>query len=647
MVEIKPYGAWPSPVTPDSLSAGISATDLMVDGEDVYWNEVIPAEQGRGQIFFKTPVDTVPLLPAGYSCADRVHEYGRGTFAVKNGLVVFSNDSDSRLYTIREGTIAPLTADSNNLLRYGDMRIDDKCEYVVCIQEQHFENEQPKDVINRLVSVRLSDGSVHPLAEGYDFYASPRLHGDQLAYVCWKHSNMPWDFTELHVGTFTGTSIEGTKFIAGNEESVAQPEWGLDGTLYFVSDRSGFWNIYKCSGDEVKPALGRTLDQEFADAAWRFNNSWYTPSQSDPTKLVCINKSSLAIMDTEKQTLTNIEALRDYVSFEYIRTMKGPHGDIIVTNATSTHAPCQIVAVDDSGVRVIREGKAPALDLPYVSLGEEIEFPTENGLTAYAYYYPPKNPNYEGPKGELPPLRVLSHGGPTSSVSGSYNRSIQFWTTRGFGIVDVNYGGSTGYGRTYRNRLKKMWGIVDVDDCCNAARYLVKQGRVDGNKLTIEGGSAGGYTTLYAASLAFRDVFKAGCCQYGISDITLLAKETHKFESRYPGKHIKLIGEYPKDEAIYKERSPLFSADKIKCPVIFFQGAEDKVVPPSQAEVMVNALKENGVPVAYVLYPEEAHGFRRAENITRTVELELWFYGQIFGFPVEGVDGVEIYNFSK
>jgi dipeptidyl aminopeptidase/acylaminoacyl peptidase len=388
--------------------------------------------------------------------------------------------------------------------------------------------------------------------------------------------------------------------------------------------------------------LGEPLNQEFVGPAWRFNDSDYKPFKSSSDKLLVINKESLAILDKQAKTLTNLKC--KYTGFSYMDTYVDENGDeVVISNMSSTTEPRELIAYNTNKeviLHVHQKSTAPTLESQYISIGKEIEFPTTNGKTAYCYYYEPTNPDYEGDG--LPPLRVLGHGGPTGHTSNDYNRGIQYWTTRGFAIADVNYGGSTGFGREYRNRLHKNWGIVDVDDCCNAALYLAEQGLVDRNKLTIEGGSAGGFTTL--ASLAFRKVFQGGCCRYGISDITLLAKETHKFESRYPDN---LIGEYPKDKAIYEERSPLFSADNIDCPVIFFQGSEDKVVPPSQAEVMVNALKENGIPVAYVLFEGEAHGFRRAENIKRSMELEQWFYGQIFGFPVEGIEGVEIFNFPK
>lgn len=384
------------------------------------------------------------------------------------------------------------------------------------------------------------------------------------------------------------------------------------------------------------------MEQDFVGPAWRFNNSDYTPLESDASKLVVINKNFLAILDTKLKTLTNLNCKYDH--FTYIRVYLDEEGnEYVIGDMSSPTEPSQICSYDiknQSIAHIHRKSVATRLDPEYLSVGEEVIFPTTNGKSAYCYYYAPKNPKFKGDG--LPPLRVLSHGGPTGSTDNSYSRAIQYWTTRGFAVADVNYGGSTGYGREYRNRLQLNWGIVDVDDCCNAALYLADQGLVDRNKLAIEGGSAGGFTTL--ASLAFRKVFQAGCCCYGISDITLLAKETHKFESRYPDR---LIGEYPKDKAVYEERSPLFKADEIECPVIFFQGSEDKVVPPSQAEVMVNALKQKNVPVAYVLYQGEAHGFKRAENIKRTMELEQWFYGQIFGFPVEGIEGVEIYNFPS
>ncbi|CEG83092.1 hypothetical protein RMATCC62417_17066 [Rhizopus microsporus] len=615
MVETKPFGSWESPITAESLSAGYAATDICIDGGYVYWNEIVPAEEGRGQIFMKSLVNdepAKPLLPLGFNCRTRVHEYGGGSFKVRNGLLIFSNNKDSRLYKIQMDepeNIQPLTKD-NTLYRYADIDIHQSMKFLVCVREEHFEKEEPKDVVNTLVTIDLTTGHETVLAKGADFYGCPRLHDDSLAYIAWDHPNMPWDFTRLYFATVEykneALDVRSIKCIAGEDinESITELNFGVDGKLYFASDRTGFWNLYSYTTYEpIQLLFKQPLQQEFAGPAWTFNNSSYAPFQTDATRVVCINKDRLAILDIEQKTLNDIP-LENYEHFSQIRTCIHNGKEIVVVNASSPTQPTQLLALDPDTAYVLSTLKGPIsepLDDAYISVGKEIAFPTTDGKTAYAYFYGPKNPKYQGEG--LPPLRVVSHGGPTSQTTNAFNRSYQYWTSRGFALVDVNYGGSSGYGREYRNRLQKKWGIVDVDDCCNAALYLADQGLVDRNKLSIVGGSAGGFTTL--ASLAFRDVFKAGCCKYGISDITLLAKETHKFESRYPDR---LIGEYPKDEEIYKERSPLFSADKIDCPVIFFQGSEDKVVPPSQSEIMVKALKEKGLPVAYVLYEGEAHG---------------------------------------
>ncbi|CAO3664244.1 unnamed protein product [Rhizopus stolonifer] len=620
MVEIKPFGSWESPITAESLTSGAPATDVCVDKNYVYWTEVVPSEEGRGQIFYKSLANSEQnpkaLLPLGYNCRTRVHEYGGGSFTVKNGLLVFSNNQDSRLYTIHldnPSDIKPLTQ-KDTLYRYADICIDKTNSFLVCVREEHFEKEEPKDVINTLVSIDLKTLNEKVIAEGADFYSSPRLcsESNTLAYIAWNHPNMPWDFTRLYYAKVEFKSealnVKSIECIAGEaiEESIAQPNFGIDGTLYFVSDRTGFWNLYSYTSAGVDLLFEKPLEQEFDEPAWRFNGSTYAPFKSDPKKLICINKNSLAILDTEQKTLSNLP-LEKYQHFSSINTYQEGNKEIIIANMASTIESQQLLAVDVETSKPVSTLKGPVgtpLDPDYISVGREIAFPTTDGKIAYCYFYEPKNPKYKGEG--LPPVRVLSHGGPTSEASNKYSRGYQYWTSRGFALADVNYGGSSGYGRQYRNRLQKKWGIVDVDDCCNAALYLADQGLVDREKLAIEGGSAGGFTTL--ASVAFRDVFKAGCCKYGISDITLLAKETHKFESRYPDR---LIGEYPKDKEIYEERSPLFSADKINCPVIFFQGAEDKVVPPSQSEVMVKALKEKGVPVAYVLYEGEAHGKKK------------------------------------
>ncbi|ORZ09863.1 Alpha/Beta hydrolase protein [Absidia repens] len=660
MVETKPYGSWHSPISAESLTSGASASDVCTDTttQSVYWCEVIPSENGRGQIFKQSLLagDDKPqaLLPLGYNCRSRVHEYGGGGLIVNNGLLLFSNDEDFALYTLNvtDPDAQPRrVTETNQMIRYGDFCLDVDHRFVLAIREEHFENEEPKDVVNTLVAIQLDSGKVKVLAEGCDFYSSPRLsnNGRALTFVSWVHPNMPWDFTQLSYATVHYTeedSVVIDSLVLVNpdiEESIVQPEFGIDDTLYFASDRSQFWNLYRfdASANKVELLLSEPLEQEFAGAQWRFCTYWYSPFKTDATKLLCLNKNALAVLDTAAKTLTDLPLTYDH--FGQLRTYAADNKELAVVNASSTSVPTDLIAYDVSTqtvARVLKPSSVPKIDNTYITVGKEIAFPTTDGNKAYCYYYEPKNPNYVGPEGAAPPLRVLSHGGPTASTSNQYSSTIQYWTTRGFAIADVNYGGSTGYGRAYRNRLRRSWGIVDVDDCCNAALYLAEQGLADRNKLAIEGGSAGGFTTL--ASLAFRDVFNAGVCKYGISDITLLAKETHKFESRYPDR---LIGEYPQEKHIYEERSPLFSASKISCPVIFFHGEEDKVVPPSQAEVMVSTLQKKGIPVAYVLYDGEGHGFRQAKNIKRTMELEQWFLGQVFGFEVDGIEGVPIDNF--
>ncbi|KAF7724245.1 Dipeptidyl aminopeptidase [Apophysomyces ossiformis] len=649
----KPFGSWTSPITADSLSSSAAATDISVDNGIVYWCQTVPEEEGRGQIFSQPlgqEPNPKPLLPKEYSCRTRVHEYGGGSFKVKSGLLVFSNDYDRRLYKINllenDFKIEPVTVE-NSLLRYADLDIDHQKRFLVCVQEEHFENDKPSEVQNRLIAISLNSGETKVLAEGRDFYAAPRLSPDSsaLAYIDWIHPNMPWDYTRLvraAVEFNDNLTVISQTVVAGEElnESVVQPEFGIDGTLYFASDRSGFWNLYRYVDNKVQLLLPNALEAEFAGPAWGLNGSWYTPFKSDKSKLICTYKDKMAILDTTSKTLTDLQTSIN--SFAQVRTYTDNGKEIVVVRGGSTVKPSEVVSLtidprspSTPTTYVLAHTKEPILDPSYISLGEEVIFPTTGGKEAYCYFYAPKNPNYTSTG--KPPLRLLSHGGPTSNSDNSYSRSIQYWTTRGFAVADVNYGGSTGYGREYRNRLKMEWGVVDVDDCCNAAKYLAEKGYVDGEKLAIEGGSAGGFTTL--ACIAFRNVFKAGCCLYGVSDIALLAEETHKFESRYPDQLI--------DKKHYAERSPINSADNIVAPIIFFQGSEDKVVPPSQSKVMVDAMKKKGIPVAYIEYPGESHGFRKAENIKRTMELEQWFYGQIFGFEVHGVEGVEIYNWEK
>ncbi|OZJ02369.1 hypothetical protein BZG36_04438 [Bifiguratus adelaidae] len=673
-----PFGSWASPLTARRLldysaEPGYSPYyNVTVDGKHVLWGIRLPEEKGRVGIM-QTAIDgsvtAHHVLPQPYSCRTRVHEYGGGSFTAKDGVVYFSNDSDARIYklTLASGDIKPITT-STGKYRYADFAVHPSGQYLVCVREEHFENEEPKDVVNTLVLVYLdnkliaqqpqNDGIV--IAQGNDFYSSPKINPHnpaQLAYVTWVHPNMPWDFTLLHVVDIFvdedsgDLQVQGDRPVAGHvvEESIMQPEWMPDGTLAFASDRTNYWNYYSLSladGSEPELFFKEPIAGDMSGPAWQFNLSLYKPVHLGKRTILMTHDSKLIIADSVAKTLEPLEGI-DYTKFHDIRVTTVGGTEYAVVTASSPTEFHTVITIPlskggSAGIKALTTSDGPKIDTDYISVPQLIEFPTANNLTAFAYYYEPKNPKYVGPRDAKPPLRVLSHGGPTAACSSSLDVSILYWTTRGFAVVDVNYGGSTGYGREYRNRLQHNWGIVDVEDCCAAATYLVNKGLADASKLAIQGGSAGGYTTL--ASLAFRDVFTVGCSLYGVSDITLLAKDTHKFESRYPDL---LIGEYPKDEKIYFERSPINSTKDIKCPVIFFQGKEDKIVPPEQSEIMVEALKNNGIPVAYVLYDGETHGFRIADNIVRTTELELWFYGKMMHFsPADTIEGVEIYNWK-
>jgi dipeptidyl aminopeptidase/acylaminoacyl peptidase len=574
------------------------------------------------------------VIPPPFNARNRVHEYGGGDLAVLDGVVYFSNFSDQRLYRVTPGgTPEPVTSTTG--MRYADGVIDGRRRRLICVREDHSEPE--REAVNTVCAIDLDTGAETVLVSGADFYASPRLSPDgwRLAYLVWNHPNMPWDGCELIVADLDEAGNPGqTHLVAGGEdESVFQPEWAPDGALYFVSDFSGWWNPYRWHGGFVEPMVMRHA--EFGRPQWVFA-SMATYDFAGEGRIVCSYTENgtwrLATLDLKTKTLTPVDA-----PYEEIRCVRAAGGHAYFIGGSTT-SPSGLVKLDLAGgtTEVLRRSSEVELDEGYLSRPEAIEFPTEEGLTAHAFFYPPRNRDFVAPAGEKPPLFVMSHGGPTSATSPTLSLRIQYWTSRGIAVLDVNYGGSTGYGRGYRERLKGRWGIVDVDDCLNGALYLAREGRVDGERLAITGGSAGGYTTLCA--LTFRDAFKAGTSHFGVGDLEALARDTHKFESRYLDG---LIGPYPERRDIYVERSPINHVERLNCPTAFFQGLEDKIVPPNQAEAMVEALKSKGVPVAYVAFEEEQHGFRRAENIKRALDGELYFYSRVFGFeladPVEPI----------
>ena len=634
-----PYGSWKSPITADVVAGGeVGLEQVRLDGDDVYWIERRSQEGGRKVIIRRSPDGRVTdVTPPPLNARTRVHEYGGGDYAVSDGTIVFANFTDQRLYVQRVGSPPrPLTPAAS--LRYADGQIDRRRNLLFCVCEDHTGHGE---AINTLVSIDLQGGGAgNVLVSGNDFYSSPRLSpdGSQLAWLTWNHPNMPWDGTELWVGKLNeDKSIsDRVRIVGGISESVVQPEWSPEGTLYFVSDRTGWWNLYRCRGRKVEPIC--PMDAEFGEPQWVFGNALY--GFDSESRIICSyakdGKWYLASIDTVTGELNTVE-----IPYSAISRIQTGGGRVVLIAASSTE-PTSIVSLDlaTRDLEVLRRSRELTVDAGYLSAPRAIEFPTEQSLTAYGIFYPPQNRDYVGPADEKPPLLLMSHGGPTSATSTSLRYTVQYWTSRGIAVLDVNYGGSAGYGREYRERLKGQWGIVDVDDCVNGARYLVEAGAVDGNRLAIRGGSAGGYTTLCA--LTFRGAFRAGASHYGISDLEALAKDTHKFESRYLDG---LIGPYPERRDLYVERSPIHFTDRLACPMILFQGLEDKVVPPKQAEEMFEAVRAKGLPVAYLTFEGEQHGFRKAENIKRVLEAELYFYSKVFKFELaDPVEPVKIEN---
>ncbi len=642
------YGSWTSPITADAIVAGSVRLGLAaLDGPVAYWLEGRPNEAGRNALV-RAGVDgrVSEVTPWTFNVRTRVHEYGGGAFAVRNSQVIFAHDGDQRLYSMEASCREmpqPLTPESDCALRYADIVFDDTRNRIICVREDH---RGGGEAVNAIVAVSLtgSDGGDEGtvLFEGTDFVAAPRLSpdGSRLAWLSWNHPNMPWDGTDLWEAEIAGSGLlgEAKHVTGGKSESIFQPEWAPNGDLIFASDRSGWWNLYRRANETGAIRVLCQTEAEFGLPLWVFGMRTY--DVLDDGRIVCAfcvsGTWTLAILDSDRGRLDRID-----LPYHEIDNVSAS-GATVLFHGGSPSTPKAIVRLDlATGERTeLRRATGTVPDPGYLSPPRTVEFPTEGGLTAFGFFYPPANRDFVGIEGEKPPLLVLSHGGPTGATEPSFELSIQYWTSRGIAVLDVNYGGSTGYGRAYRERLNGAWGVVDVDDCCNGARWLAEQGEVDGDRLMIRGGSAGGYTTL--AALTFRDVFAVGASHFGISDLETMATDTHKFESRYLDN---LIGPYPERKDLYEERSPIHFTERLSCPLILFQGLEDKVVPPAQAETMYAAVKAKGLPVAYLPFAGEQHGFRRAENVKRALEAELYFYGKVFGFaPADVIEAVPIEN---
>jgi dipeptidyl aminopeptidase/acylaminoacyl peptidase len=638
------YGSWRSPITADAIVAGvIGLGQIQLDGDDLYWVEQRPAEAGRNVIVRRHADGTVEdVTPPEYNARTRVHEYGGGAYLVRKGTVWFANFKDQRLYRQDPGR-PPVAITPAQDIRHADLVLDERRNRLIAVRENHTTGST--SAVNTIVSLDPAGKAPDTtLVEGNDFYATPRLSpsGSHLCWLTWNHPKMPWVGTELWVAELTddGGLRAPRKVAGGEQESIFQPTWSPDGVLYFVSDRTNWWNLYRWRGKDIEPVV--QLPAELGTTQWLFGMSTY--AFESERRIVCQVRSTgmawLATVDPQEGRLQNLGT--PYTAFSpYTQARAGK----AFTIAGSPTQPLALIAVDlkTGRVEVLRRSGELAVAGPYLSVPDAIEFPTEGGVTAHAFFYPPVNPDYRAPAGDLRPLIVYVHGGPTGGVSNALDLTDQFWTTRGFAYLVVNYGGSAGFGRDYRQRLNGQWGVVDVDDCVNAARYLIDRGLVDGNRVAITGGSAGGYTVLRA--LTSTDFFKAGASHFGISDLEVFHSDTHKFESMYDQG---LIGRWPEERHIYRERSAIHFVDRIRAPVILFQGLEDKIVPPNQAELIVDALRKKGLPVAYIAFEGEQHGFRIAKNIKRSLEGELYFYSKVFGFDLaDPVEPVPIDNLKQ
>jgi len=627
-----PCGAWTSPITAAVVAAGATPLSaLVLDGANLYWLEGRASEAGRSTLVSSAG----ELTPAPFNVRSKVHEYGGGAYTVADGVAWFSNQPDGRLYRVHPGAApVPVTA-ADNKQRYADFVVDAPRRRLVTVREDHSASGHYPE--NTIAAIAF-DGSETVLVDGNDFYAAPRLSPDgrQLAWLCWDHPRMPWEGCELWLADVQddGSLANGRLVAGGPQESICQPEWSPGGVLHFVSDRSGWWNLYRYDHGVTHPLY--PMEAEFGGPQWNFGGSLYGFRSDGEIVCAYVEGGVSKLARLRDGVLTEVPT-----PYEEIRELRVNAHTVALLGGAPALAP-ELARIDvENGAHEVLARSIPQLPpTGYLAVPQSISYPSANGRTAYAFHYPPTNADYEAPTGELPPLIVIGHGGPTGMAASTLKLSTQFWTSRGFAVLDVNYGGSTGFGRTYRDLLKGQWGVVDVEDCVAGARYLTEQGLVDPERLLVRGSSAGGLTTLSA--LAFHDLFKAGACYYGVSDLAGLDADSHKFESHY---NQYLIAPPERAEQVYRERSPIHHTDKLTRPMIFFQGLDDMVVPPSQSETMVDALRARHVPVAYITLEGEGHGFRKAESVVKTLEAELVFYLRVFGLSVPaGLPQLDIEN---
>ena len=667
MTEVAPYGSWRSPISAERVMGSSSRLgEVAISDDAIWWSEGRPSEAGRTQIVRRSPNgELAEVLPTGTSAQSKVHEYGGGAWWLAGETVFFVSGADQRIWRLDPGfdpiPVTPVPLNPGGL-RYADASMTPDRRWIICVQEadpgEAEVDSAATEAVNRLVAVPATGGIPVVLRQVADFVMSPRLDqlGELLAWVEWSHPDMPWDASELWFGRLDLGGLEpalvGARHLAGGrdalatgDESVVQPEWDHDNRLWFCSDRTDWWNLYHYG--TPGPPTGRPIPvaagtYEVALPAWVFGESRYAFLSDN--RVVFAYRSDgvdhLGVYDTIADRVDRVS-----VPCTSIRQVRAWQTTVIFVGASFT-ADAAVVATivgrggATSGLEAMRPpGTENGLSSSQLSVGQPITFPTDGGI-AHAIFYPPTNPDFVAPEGERPPLIVMIHGGPTSAAPPELNLRTQYWTSRGFAVVDVNHRGSTGFGRRFRNELRGQWGVADVADCIAAARFLASAGRADGERLIIRGGSAGGYTTL--AALTTSDAFSAGCSLYGIADLVLLTVDDHKFESRYTAS---LVAPYPEGAEVYRERSPIHHLERLTSPIIMFQGTDDKVVPPNQTQMVADALRGTSVPFSAVFFEGEGHGFRQAANIIRCLEAELSFYAQVLGFPhPDGVDPVEVEN---
>ncbi|GAB3709253.1 alpha/beta hydrolase family protein [Mariniluteicoccus flavus] len=639
MVITAPHGAWRSPIDAALLTAGsVGLSVPRVDGDSLYWLESRATDGGRASLWTQGPEGAPRELTPDHYVRSTVHEYGGGAYAVADGLVVFTHFPTNVVHTVRAGE-APVAITDPSPRRYAGFAVAAHLGLVLAVGEDHSGDGEPT---NALVALALDPTGASVaretvLVEGADFYDAPKLGPDgRVAWTEWDHPNMPWDTARVRAGRLEVTDgvpaiVDVVTVHDQPDVSAGRPQWFPDGRLCYVADSSGFWNFVVWNGSTSEPL--HTLPHDVTGPAWTIGGGGYAVLDDD--RILCtwfddgigrlgiLADTTITPIDTPANTVRGIAA-GDGRALFHLGFPDEPHSLQAYDFATGEW-------------NLVRRSAEP-IDPAYVSPAEPIRF---GDPEAYAWFYPPRNPAFAAPEGELPPLRVLSHGGPTGFAPPELNLEIQYWTSRGYGVVDVNYGGSSGFGRAYRERLKGKWGFVDVDDCVAAARHLVDRGLVDPERIMIEGGSAGGYTTLRA--LTSTDAFAAGVSYFGIGDLEALARDTHKFESRY----LDPLVAGPDGVPDYADRSPIHHLDRLATPMLILQGTEDKVVPPAQAEQMADAVRAKGLPVALIMFEGEAHGFRRADSVQRSLEATQSFLGQLFGFtPADEIEPLKIENLT-